>query len=45
MGGRGCVVGQGCWVGGTSKQMTTMAGGWVRSLLGALGAGNCIFWG
>jgi len=50
MGGRGCVVGRGCWVGvgGTSKQMTTMAevaGGWVRSLLGALGTGNCIFWG
>ena len=50
MGGRGCVVGWGVeqGVGGASKHMTTMpdvAGGWVCSLLGALGVGNCIFWG
>jgi hypothetical protein len=50
MGGWGCVVGRGCWVGvgGTSKQMTTIsevAVGWVRSLSGMMGGGNCIFWG
>jgi hypothetical protein len=35
-------------VGGTSKQLTTMselAVGWVRSLPGTMGGGNCIFWG
>ena len=45
MGGRGCVVGRGCWVGvgGTSKQMTTMAevaGGVGALTVGCIGGGK-----